>query len=179
MWRHAGKGVPWCGTHRKAKMTAQRMRKRPWSVTLMLRGGLVVNFGGYQVNTGLVNSTTPLPWISRLISLNLCRNKWRQPGARYGRLCLHNGVFQIYSRFFKTLNLMSCACFDKSSWSRRTLGWGLVFFFFFWHVYRRRLRLSELLGELVEILQWRNCALCVSFIGCDSWVLPDFTPILH
>lgn len=130
-------------------MTAQPMRKSPWSLTLMLQGGLMVNFGGYQVNVGLVNATASLPWISRLISLNLCRNKWRQPGARYGRLCLHNGVFKIYGGFFRTLTLMSCTCFDKSCWSRRTLGLGLLGFF--WHVYRLCLRLFGLLGELVEI----------------------------
>lgn len=127
MWMHAGKGVSWCSAHCKAKMTAQPMKKSPWSLTLMLQGGLLVNFGGYQVNVGLVKSTACLPWISRMISLNLCRNKWRQPGARHGRLCLHNGVFKIYTRFFRTLTLMSCTCFDKSCWSPRTLGLGLYF----------------------------------------------------
>lgn len=38
--------------------------------------------------------------------------------------------FKIYSRFFKTLPPMSCACFDKSCWSRRTLGLGLSLLFF-------------------------------------------------
>lgn len=125
---HAGKGVLWCCAHCKAKMTAWPMRKSLWSLTLMLQGGLVVNFKGYQVNVGLVNSIAPFFWISRLIYLNLCRNKWRQPGARHGRLCQHNGVFKIYSRFFRTLTLISCTCFDKSCWSRRTLGLGWLFF---------------------------------------------------
>lgn len=134
------------------------MRKSLWSLTLMLPGGLAVNFGGYQVNIGLVNSTAPLRWISRLISPNLCRNKWRQPGARYGRLCLHNGVFKIYNGFFRTL--MSCTCFDKSCWSGRTLGLGLLGFS--GHVYRLCPRLFGLLRELVENLAVEKlCTLCL------------------
>lgn len=34
---------------------------------------------------------------------------------------------KIYNRFFRTRNLMSCACFDKSCWSRRTVGLGFFF----------------------------------------------------